>query len=70
MKKKSKTVCLVSIEFLFYFLSYLLELTDAVQEEPKEKASPTSISPTDLTVALKEFMTAEKKANSTPSSGL
>ena len=43
---------------------------DALQEELKEEASPTSISPTDMTAAFKELMTAEKKASPTPSSNL
>ena len=29
------------------------------EEEPEEEASPTSTSPTDMTAAFQEFMTAE-----------
>ena len=40
------------------------------EEEPEEEASPTSTSPTDMTAAFQEFMTAEKRAAPTPSSDL
>ena len=40
------------------------------EEEPEEKASPSTTSPTDMTAAFQEFMTAEKRAAPTPSSDL
>ena len=40
------------------------------EEEPEKEASPTSTSPTDMTAAFQEFMTAEKRAVPTPSSDL
>ena len=40
------------------------------EEEPEEEASPTSTSPTDMTAAFQEFMTAEKRAAPTSSSDL
>ena len=40
------------------------------EEEPEEEAFPTSTSPTDMTAAFQEFMTAEKRAAPTPSSDL
>ena len=40
------------------------------EEKPEEEASPTSTSPTDMTAAFQEFMTAEKRAAPTPSSDL
>ena len=40
------------------------------EEEPEEEASPTSTSPTDMTAAFQDFMTAEKRAAPTPSSDL
>ena len=40
------------------------------EEEPEEEASPTSTSPTSMTAAFQEFITAEKRAAPTPSSDL
>ena len=40
------------------------------EEEPEEEAFPTFTSPTDMTAAFQEFMTAEKRAAPTPSSDL
>ena len=40
------------------------------EEEPEEEVSPSSTSPTDMTAAFQEFMTAAKRAAPTPSSDL
>ena len=49
---------------------YLRLYPAIADEEPEEEASPTSTSPTDMTAAFQEFMTAEKRAAPTPSSNL
>ena len=49
---------------------YSRHYTAIAEEEPDEEASPTSTSPTDITTAFQEFMTAEKRTAPTPSSDL
>ena len=41
---------------------YLRLYPAIAEEEPEEEASPTSTSPTGMTAAFQEFMTAEKRA--------